>query len=204
MATTAALILAFVNNRLQEAFASGGVNDEILATFNDLTKFNLLKVTTPESASGVDGTTSISVPSDFKMIISITPTDAGSVQKLPLLPIPGGFKEYKKWISDASSNFRSTPTHYTRHAGKFFLWPTLNASFTFKIEYYKHHAQGSAGIAAIEFDDTFTNALNFGATYYAALFRKKTSYVNRWRPIYHEERALMIQLNPPEPSVVGS
>lgn len=199
MATTEPLIRAFVNGRLQEAFATGEINSEIITCLNDLTKFNLLRASSPDEQSGVDGDVSIDVPSDFKQLISITLTDGSSVQKEPLLPIPGGFKEYRRWMSN--SVFRGTPSHYTRHAGTFYLWPVLNAAFDFEIEYYKNHAQS---VATIEFDDTFTNALNFGTTYYAALFRKKTSYVNIWRPIYFEERALMIRLNPPEPSIVGA
>lgn len=201
MATTAALILAFVNNRLLEAFSSGGIDDEIIATFNDLTKFNLLRQTTPNSQSKVDGDNTLTVPADFKKLISITPTDGSSIQKEPLRPIPGGFKEYRRWQADANTNFRATPSHYTQHAGNFYIWPTLNASFTFETEYYKHHAQS---VSSIEFDDSFTNALNYGATYLAALWRKKVSYVNIWRPIYLEERVLMIRLNPPEPSIVGA
>jgi len=203
MATTELLIRTFVNGRLQEAFVANEIDAEIVTCFNDLTKFNLLKAPAPGAAeAGVDGDVSIAVPADFQKLISITPTTDGGVQKAPLRPIPGGFKEYRNWMSN--SIYRGTPTHYVKYGEKFFVWPTLNASFDFEIEYYKNHDQAVGPIAAIAFLDTFTNALNFGTTYFAALFRKKTSYVNIWRPIYFEERALMIRLNPPEPSIVGA
>ncbi len=201
MSITQATILAFVNNRLQEDFADNEIDDAILACLNDLTKFNLLTKSSPDSQSGVDGDTTLDVPSDFKKLISITPTDGSSVRQRPLIAVPGGFKEYRLWNSNSNTNFRSTPTHYTRLAGSFYLYPTLNGSFTFEIEYYKTHEQSTD---TIEFDDNFANAINFGSTYYAALFRKKVSYVNIWRGIYQEERALMIRLNPPEPSFIGA
>ncbi len=194
-------IRTFVNNRLQESFSANEIDDEILACINDLTKFNLLTASSPNEQSKIDGDNTLTLPSDFKKLISITPTDGSSVQQEPLLPVPGGFKEYRLWNSNNNSSFRSTPTHYVKHAGLFYIWPTLNASFDFDIEYYKHHAQVTS---TIEFDSAFTNVLNFGATYYTALFRKKISYIGVWRPIYIEERTLMIRLNLPQPSIVGA
>ncbi len=193
-------IRTFVNAVLLKEFAVNEIDAAIIATLNDLTKFNLLTQTTPASFSKVDGDNTLDLPDDFKRVISITPTDGSSIQKAPLLPIPGGFKEYKLWNADNRANFRSTPEYFVILAKKAFIWPTLNASFTFEMEYYKNHAQS---VTSIEFAADFTNAVNYGAAYHTALFRKLTSYMAIWRPIYTEERGRMIQMNPPQPSVVG-
>jgi len=167
---------------------------------NDLTKFNLLTASTPDSQSGVSGDSTLDLPSDFKKEISITPTNAASVQKRPLRPIPGGFKEYREWMTNFNAGLRGTPEYYVKYGGYFYLYPNLDASYDFEIEYYKHHAQSTA---TIEFGSSFTNALNFGTAYFTALFRNKTSYIKVWRPIYFEERQLMIMLNIPQPSIAG-
>lgn len=194
-------IRTFVNAVLLKSFTVNQIDAAILATLNDLTKFNLLTQTTPASFSKVDGDNTLDLPADFKKVISITPTAGSGVQTEALLPIPGGFKEYKQWNANNNVNFRSTPQYFVKHAGKMYIWPTLNASFTFEMEYYKNHAQSTG---TIEFGSDFTNAVNYGAAYHAALFRKLTTYLAIWRPIYTEERARMIQMNPPQPSVIGA
>lgn len=194
-------IRTFVNAVLQQSFSVNDIDAAIIATLNDLTKFNLLTATSPADFAKVDGDNTLDLPDDFKKVISITPIDGSSVQQEPLLPVPGGFKEYKLWNAHNNTNFRSTPKYFVKHAGKMYIWPTLNASFTLEMEYYKNHAQSTD---TIEFAADFTNAVNYGATYHAALFRKQTSYIAIWRPIYTEERGRMIQMNPPQPAVLGA
>lgn len=194
-------IRTFVNTALKKEYAANEIDNAIIATLNDLTKFNLLTQTTPASFSKVDGDNTLDLPDDFKKVISITPTAGSGVQTEALLPIPGGFKEYKQWNANNNVNFRSTPQYFVKHAGKMYVWPTLNASFDFEMEYYKNHAQSTG---TIEFGSDFTNAVNYGAAYHAALFRKQTTYIAIWRPIYFEERGFMIRMNPPQPSVGGA
>ena len=194
-------IRTYVNAVLLKSFSANDIDAAIIATLNDLTKFNLLTASSPAEFSKVDGDNTLDLPTDFKKVISITPTDSSSVQKEPLLPVPGGFKEFRRWSADNNVNFRSTPQYFVKHAGKMYIWPTLNASFTFEMEYYKNHAQSTG---TIEFSSDFTNTVNYGAAYHAALFRKLTTYLAIWRPIYTEERARMTQMNPPQPSVIGA
>jgi len=194
---TKTTILAFVNNVLKEAFTD--IDTEIIATVNDLSKFNLLTGEDTDQ-TGSDGTENLVHSTDFKKLTSITPND-GSFDLEPLRAVPGGFKEYRRWMQSFNAGLRGSPTHYVDYEKKFFLYPTLNGAYTFVIKFYKFHAQSAD---AIEFGDDFVNAINYGAAYHAALFRKKTSYINIWRPIYHEERRLMILMNPPQPSFVGA
>lgn len=195
-------IRAFVNAVLQKAFTANQIDAAILATMNDLTKFNLLTASSPAEFSKVDGDNTLDLPADFKKVISITPIDGSSVQKAPLLPVLGGFKEYKLWNADNNVNFRSTPEYFVKKADKVFIWPTLNASFTFEMEYYKNITNQNT--ETIEFGDDFTNAVNYGAAYHRSLFRKLTTYINIWRPIYLEERRTMILMNPTQPAIVGA
>ncbi len=199
MAITESSIRTFVNSVLQENFAVNAIDTEIIACLRDLSKFNLLTAD-PDSQAKVAGDTTLTVPSDFKKIISITPTDSGSVQRAPLDVLPGGFEQYKLLLTNFGESLRSGPTAYVRKSGSFFIYPTLDGSFSFAIDYYKLHPKSTATIEFSEID--FEDAVNFGAAYYTALFRKKTSYISIWRPIYQEERQLMIMTHLPQPSIV--
>ena len=195
MAILKADILTFVNATLNENLSD--IDVEIKTTLADLSKYNLLTAT-PVEDSKVSGDTTIDFPTLFKKLISITPND-GSIDKKPLIPLPGGFREYRELL--AGTQVASTPGQmwYAQHNKKFYIYPTLGQSFTFTIEYYQHSA-GTVG--SIAFGDEFKNALNFGTTYHVALFRKKISYVDIWLPIYLAERASMVAVNPPQPSIV--
>ena len=196
MAIVKADILSFVNNRLKENFTD--VDDEIKATLADLSKFNLLTADAVEDAK-VSGDFTIDYPTLFKKLVSITPND-GSVNRRPMLPIPGGYKEFRSIKSWEQSNSTAGQFYYAEYNKKFYFYPTLTDSFTFTIEYYQHSA---GDVDNIDFGDEFRNAINYGACYHAALFRKKTSYIEIWLPVYLAERQSMISLNPPQPSIVG-
>lgn len=189
-------ILAFVNKRLKENFTE--VDDEIKATLADLSKFNLLTAEAVDDPK-VSGDFTIDYPELFKKLVSITPND-GSVNRRPMLPIPGGYKEYKNIKAWEQSNSTAGQFYFAEYNKKFYFYPTLTQSFTFTIEFYKHSA---GDVGSIEFGDEFANAINYGTCYHAALFRKKTSYIDIWLPIYVAERQSMISLNPPQPSIVG-
>ncbi len=191
-------ILTFVKKALKEdGFVDADIEEEIKATLADLSKYNLLTAT-PVDIAGVDGDTNFDEPLRFKRLISITPND-GSNDKLPLLPIKGGFRAYRQLVSGTQSNSSGNPELYTRQNKKFWIYPTLTKSFTFTVEYYINSA---GDVDAIEFSDDFINAIKYGTAYHAALFRKKSSYVDIWLPIYIAERGSMIAMNPPEPTIV--
>lgn len=191
-------ILTFVKLALLETgFVQADVDPAIKATLTDLAKFNLLTAT-PVEVDKVLGDTDIDFPTLFKRLVSITPND-GSVDRNPLLPLPGGFKEYRRLLSGAQTQSTPGQMWYVQYNKKFFIYPTLGQAFTFTIEYYQHSARDVNNIA---YGDEFANALDYGSTYHAALFRKKTSYVSMWLPIYVAERRSMIALFPPQPSIV--
>lgn len=190
--------LAFVKQALKETgFVQADVDEAIKATLTDLAKFNLLTAT-PVEVAKVSGDKTLDFPTLFKKLVSITPND-GSVDRNPLLPIPGGYKEYRRWLSGTQTQSTPGQMWYAQYNKKFFIYPTLGQSFTFTIEYYQHSARDVDNIA---YGDEFANAINYGSTYHAALFRKKTSYIEMWLPIYVAERASMIAMNPPQPSIV--
>ncbi len=198
MSILKASIVSFVNNRLQENFTADEIDDEILTTLDDLASFNLLTADTATVAA-VSGAVSIAVPSDFKMLITITPTDASGNQLRPLVALEGGFEAYKRLLTTPGDTIRDRPNSYVKKGNLFFIYPTLSGSFTFAIEYYRHHP---TDLSSIQFNDSFRTAIKYGATYYAALFRNKVTYINLWRPIYTEERGKQIMLNLPEPAIV--
>lgn len=198
MSILKASIVSFVNNRLNENFSADEIDDEILTTLDDLASFNLLTSDTATVAA-VSGATSIAVPDDFKMLITITPIDASNNQLRPLVAFEGGFEAYKRSLTTPGDTIRDRPHSYVKKGNLFFVYPTLSGSFTFDIDYYRHHPDD---LSDIQFNDSFRNAIKFGAAYYTALFRNKVTYINLWRPIYQEERQKQIMLNLPEPAIV--
>lgn len=198
MTIAKANIVPFVNNRLLENFGDDDLDDEIKATLLDLSKFNLLTAD-PVDIAAVSGAVSIDFPTLFKREVSIVPDD-GSVKRRPMIQLSGGYKEYRQLVSHETLNRTIGQMWYAKHNKKFWIFPTLTQAFTFTVDFYQHHAADADTIA---FDDEFTNAVKYGATYHAALFRKKTSYISQWLPIYVAERTSMIRMNPPQPSIVG-
>lgn len=189
-------ILTFVNNRLQENLTD--IDDEILTALDDLASFNLLTADT-STVAAVSGDKSIAVPSDFKMLITITPIDGSGNRLRPLIAFEGGFEAYNRALTTPGDTIRDIPTSYVKKGNKFFLYPTLSGSFTFEIDYYKYHPES---LATIQFGDSFRTAIKYGATYYTALFRNKVTYINLWEPRYGVERQKQIMLNLPEPAIV--
>ena len=200
MALDKADILTFVKQALNEPnFVQADVDEAIKATLTDMAKYNLLTAT-PVEVAKVSGTKSIAFPTLFKKLISISPND-GSVDRNPLIALGGGYKEYRRNLSGTQVNSAVGQTWFAQYNKQFFIWPTLTQDITFTIDYYQHSARD---VDSIAYGDEFANALNYGSTYHAALFRKKTSYVDIWLPIYLAERGTMIAMNPPQPSIVGN
>jgi hypothetical protein len=199
MAVTKAAVILFVNEVLRESYSGTQLDEAVKACLADLSKANLLTAQDVEVLS--IGSKSFALPADFKQEVSIVPSLSG-IDYTPLIPFPGGYKAYKSAMAtyeEASSTPAGLPSHYVIYKKYMFIWPGAGSAYTITTEYYKHHAKTAD---SIEFSDDFTNAINFGSAYFAALFRKKTSYVQIWRSIYMEEKAAMVALTPEEPHIV--
>ncbi|MFA5382217.1 MAG: hypothetical protein WC356_03560 [Candidatus Micrarchaeia archaeon] len=186
-------ILTFVNNVLREAFTGTQLDEEIKTCLADLSKANLL-VGTATNVLTV-GDVSVALPTDFKQEVSIVPSLA-DVNYSPLKPFPGGFTKLQDAMTGTPTGL---PEYYTIFNKTMYLYPAASSAYTLTTSYYKHHAKT---VDAITFGDDFSNAINFGSAYYAALFRKKSSYIEIWRPIYEEEKAKMIALTPTQPHII--
>ena len=198
MAILKADILAFVKTILNERnFVQADVNPAITATLADLSKYNLLTAT-PVDVVKAAGDTDVDYPILFKRLVSITPND-GTRDLRPVLPLSGGFREYQRLLSGTISSYAAGQMYYAQHNKKFYIYPTMSQAYTFTIEYYQHSARDVDDIA---FGDEYTNAVNYGATFHAALFHKKSSYIDIWLPVYIAERTTLIRMNPPQPSIV--
>ncbi|HEB26929.1 MAG TPA: hypothetical protein ENI05_04000 [Porticoccus sp.] len=198
MALGKAEVLAFVNAALLTSLTQDEVNPAIKATLTDLAKYNLLTAA-PVEIVALSGAKTIDYPTLFKRLVTIQPND-GSNDRNPLIALPGGYKEYLRKTEGLQVSSTPGQMWFAEYNKKFFIYPTLSQDITFTVDYYQHSARDVDNIA---FGDEFANAVNFGSTYHAALFRKKTSYVDIWLPIYLAERATMIAMNPPQPSIVG-
>lgn len=199
MAILKADILTFTNNVLKEAFSGTQLDEEIKACLADLSKANLL--TAQDAHVLTTGDKSFALPDDFKEEASIVPS-LNSISYSPLIPFPGGLKAYKEAMAtyeETSSSPAGLPAYYVIYKKYMHIYPGAGAAYTITTEYYKHHAKTAD---TIEFSDDFTNAINFGTAYFAALFRKKSSYIEIWRPVYEEEKAKMIALAPIQPHII--
>jgi hypothetical protein len=186
-------ILTFVNNVLREAFSGTQLDEEIKACLADLSKANLLVDT--ETDVLTIGDSSVALPDDFKQEVSIVPSLA-SVNYTPLKPFPGGFPKLQDAMTGTPTGL---PEYYAIFNKTMYFYPAASSAYTLTTSYYKHHAKTAD---TIEFGNDFSNAINFGSAYYAALFRKKSSYIEIWRPIYEEEKAKMIALTPTQPHII--
>jgi len=191
MAILKADVLTFVNNVLKEAFTD--IDSEILACLADMSKYNFLTDTATDTLTVTDE--SVALQSDFRQEVSIIPS-LNDVNSPPLKPYSGGYKELKDMMG---SGITGTPAYYVIYDGKIYFDVAVSSAYVITTEYYKYHAKDAD---TIEFSEDFTNAINFGAAYYAALFRKKTSYIEIWRPIYKEEKAKMVITIPEQPHIV--
>jgi hypothetical protein len=199
MAIDKADILSFVKVALLETtFAQADVDPAIKATLTDLAKYNLLTAE-PVEIAAVSGAKTIDYPTLFKRLITIQPND-GSNDRNPLIALPGGYKEYLRKTEGLQVSSTPGQMWFAEYNKKFFIYPTLSQDITFTVDYYQHSARN---VDSIAYGDEFANALDYGATYHAALFHKKISYIDVWLPIYLAERATMIAMNPPQPSIVG-
>ncbi len=176
-------IIAFVNEALQTNFSGTDLDVAIKTCLNDLSKSNLLtgEDTTQTLA---DGDETLDYPDCFKQEITITLND-GSNDLAPLVPLAGGFREYKNLMRSFNAGLRSNPTQFAKNNNKIFIYPTAGASFTTDIWFYKHHAQSAD---TFEFGDDAINAINFGTTHFKSHLMRREWYADKWIAFYENEK----------------
>ena len=185
MSIVKADILTFVNESLQESFSGTDLDFEIQQCLDDMSKEDML-VDTDDSQDLENGDTTLDEPTGFRALVTITLTITSSgSEQFPLVALKQGHQEYRKLRHN--DNTVGIPRWFSNFDKQFFLWRPPNQDFTSLIEFYKDHPQD---IDNIEFDETkFKNTVYAGSTYYAALRRKKVSYIGIWRPIYEDAKA---------------
>lgn len=184
-------ILSFVNEALVESYSGTQLDEAIKSCLADLSDANLLSA--QDAHVLTVGDKSFAMPDDFKEEVSVTPS-LNSVDCDVLMPFPGGLKELKDLAASTS-----TPRYYLIYNKTMYLDCAASSAFTITTEYYKFHADTAD---TIEFGYEFTNVIKFGTAYFKALFRKKSSYIQIWRPIYEEAKAKRIALVPQQPHIV--
>jgi len=191
-------IISFVNNALEASLSGTDLDNEIQTCLNDLCNYNLL-VETDESQSLVSGDYVLEYPTRFKDLLNITLTDSSGNVYAPLIALPGGHEQYRELRDKDSSTGR--PEYFSEFDEQFWLWQPPNASFDALIEYYKYHAQD---VNNIEFGPEFINCLNFGVTFFRAVFKGRTKYVNIYGPLYGNEKEMRRENIKLQPAVTRS
>lgn len=196
MAIAKATLLTFVNNQLNRSETD--IDEQIILILGDLLIFNFLEAQ-DTSLTLSDGSTSFTLPTNYKSLISIVLND-GSVDLEPLLPMPGGYKGYRDAMDSVVSGDESRPKFYAIFNGKCYVYPTADQAYTITFDYYKYNALDADNI---EYGDEFTNLFKFGAAYYLAMKRSLSRYIAIWQPTYQNQITLMSLAHPGQPRFAG-
>ena len=181
---TKADIQAFINECMEDAISTTALALAIKLCLRDLSNFNFLKATdTSQSLTASD--TYLDCPEDYKDIDEIQLTDAEGDLLDPLIAFSGGYKEYLREMGSSQSN--GIPEYYSEYNGKFYIYPPADGTYTVAIAYSKYDSQDEDNI---EFGPEFTNAIKFGACFYYAMMKARSSYINVWGPAYAAEKEL--------------
>jgi len=177
-------VMEFVNDALNEGYA---ITDKtflraLQACLNDLGNDEFLIGQDTDQALVAGGLT-LAYPTDYKSLISIVLIDSSSVRQRPLVPLVEGYEGYCRLRGNDSNT--SIPRWYAEHNSLFHLWRPAGGAYTSEIDYYRYHPQTPEDIL---FSEEFRNAIEFGTTYFKALFAKKLSEMKHWRAIYYEEK----------------
>ena len=175
MAITKADILTFVNAKLNRTETD--IDTEIQTILDDLSDAELL-VGTDTDQSMEDSDEYLEYPTNYKRLISIVLND-GSTDGAPLEALPGGWDEYLEWMKGAVST--GEPEWFVEHNSRFYVWRPANGDYTASIEFFKKHPED---LDSILFGDDFTDVINAGSTYKAALRYGLSRYINIWGPEY--------------------
>lgn len=188
-------ILAFVNDAMRTSEAA--VDSQILTVLNDLNLHALLE----KEATGsiVSGDESVPKPTGYKSYISLTLTAAGSTGK-PLLPMEGGFRAIERQRASTDDSGLGQPGWYAPAGDNIEIWPAAGKAYTYSFDHYYKHPED---VENIEFDDSWENVFNFGATYYMALARGREKYIGIWQPVYIDARETRILAQPKHIRIAG-
>lgn len=191
-------VMEFVNDALNESYAITDTTflRALQACLNDLANDDLL-IGRDTSQVLTSSSLTLAYPTDYKSLISIILIDSSSVRQRPLEPLPDGYEGYGRLRNNDSNT--SIPRWYAEHKSLFHLWRPPGGSYTSEIDYYRYHPQTPKDIL---FGDEFRNAVNYGTTYHRALFSKRMTDLNHWRPIYVEEKAKRRDAAPENPHFV--
>ncbi len=186
MSTTIAEVLAEVNENLQADFTEDQIRPKLQWVLNDLSKKDMLVGSDATQTLEANDKT-LAFPAGYRAMIAITLTNTDTeVAQDPLTKLKGGHEHYRRLLQNDETV--GIPSHYSRFNQLFFLWRPSDTDYTVLIEYYKDHAQLIEAAGVIEFDDTFTDAINAGTTYRMAMSKGRSRMVGIWGPDYIEER----------------
>lgn len=206
MAIDKAEILTFVNVKLH--VTETDIDTEIQEVLDDLSEENLLTATTGEGsiAAATDlaaGSTTIAQPDLYKQLVDITLND-GSVERRPLVALPGGIVDLRRLIGQSASQGR--PEWYVEFNNLFYIYPISNGVYTPTIEFYKFHAgaDDESGPDDIEFGDEFTRVLKYGTAFNVAVRKRMGEQMTIWGQRYQRMRDQRIENRTEQAYIVGS
>lgn len=179
-------IISFVNEALKASFSTAQLETAIQSCLDDLSKLDAL-VSTDSSQTLAVNDEYLAYPSNFRSIVSIVLINSSGIRQAPLEELPEGHIQYRELRDNDSAT--GVPEWFSEYNNKFWLWRPANGAFTTEIECYINHPSGQT--ANILFGDDFKQAIQFGSTYFKALFSKRNTDIANWKPIYEEERAKM-------------
>lgn len=197
MTIAKANILTRVNQRLQTNFSGTELDTQIQEILDELSEEDLL-VGSDATQTLSSGDTTLNEPSLFRALIaiSLTITSSGSEQ-YPLVKLKGGHKQYRELRHNDDS--MGIPRFFSHFNGKFYLWRPPSQGFSSLIEFYKDHAQD---VGTIEFGDIFTNVINAGVTWKAALEAGRSRMIGIWGPVYANAKQKRINSTAHQPRIV--
>ena len=193
-------IIEDVNDNLQTGFETDGtdLDKTIIKTLTDMSNRSLL-VGSDDSQSLVLDDRTLAYPTGFRHAINITLTDSDGDEKMPLLKLKGGHKQYREYIGENSSSGK--PEFYSVFNKFFWLWKPAGEAFTTLIEFYKDHPKSAD---SIEFETKFESVMFAGTTFWYAVKLNRTASIALWAPIYGEEMRLAVLSRNVQPANVRS
>jgi len=201
MAIDKADILTFVNAKLR--LHETDIDGDIIRVLRTLSKYHILKGNdTSLSVSSSD--MSLAYPSDAladaQAIISVTLTDSSSDRQAPLKHLLGGWDEYQLQMRSFNDGARSTPHWYVCANRHIYLLPAPDGTYTVDLWYYKRHAKSAD---AIEFDEDWETAIQFGAAFEVACGHKMKDAMTLWGARFNNEVDDQVMIHSDQVAISG-
>jgi hypothetical protein len=184
MAILKASIESFINVCMEDGISAASLTEAIKLCLRDISNIGLL-VGSDTDQTLADGDLLLTVPAEYKDVLSIQLTDDGGLLQDPLEAVSGGYDEYLLLMADSVTT--GTPDYYSEYDGSFYLYPPPDDDYTVNIAYQKYDNQDDTDI---EFGDEFSNALKFGSLYFYAMMKSRERYVALWGPKYEVEKEM--------------